>query len=443
MIFSVDIITADTSTLKMRAFAYALTSSPYIITAFGGSKAADTLVKDSDKQFTSKMRWGVGAWAIVVPVISIPMILILQAAKRQAKRNGLLSEAKTNRSWLEGVKYYVIQFDGKLSPLRNLYTNTAILSNSTTAVIGIFLIVASCALLLLPLTLAASSKQEWRTAHIIAMLVVGFVLLVVFAVYEKYIAAVPFVPWKMLRSRTVTGACLLGATYQIAYYCWNIYFTSYLQVVYNTSVEAAGYISSTFDVVSGVELFIVGLLIRWSGRYKWLFLCGVPIFILGIGLMIYFRMPNRGIGFIVMCQIFISIGGGVITGGQQVAVAATVNHDEIAAAMAVLSFISSIGGAVGNSISGAIWTNTLPQKLQQLLPDSAKDQWQDIYDDLSMQLGYSMGTPERSAIISAYASTQKLMLIAGTCIMSLALIWIMMVKDVNLKKTNQVKGVVL
>lgn len=297
--------------------------------------------------------------------------------------------------------------------------------------------------MLLPLTLAASSEQQWRTAHIIAMLVVGFVLLIAFAAWEKFGATAPFVPWKMLRSRTVMGASLLGATYQIAYYCWNIYFTSYLQVVYDTSVAEAGYINSTFQVVSGVELLIVGFLIRWSGRYKWVLMWGVPLFILGIGLMIYFRMPNRGIGFIVMCQIFTSLGGGVIIGGQQVAVAATVSHDEVAAAMAVLSFISTIGGAIGNSISGAIWTNTFPGKLQKFLPESVQDQWQSIYDDIDMQLSFPVGSPERDAIIKTYASTQKLMLIAGTCIMALALGWMMMVKNVNLKKNNQVKGIVL
>ena len=41
MIYSVDIITADSSTLKSRGLAYAFTSSPYMITAFAGPKVAD------------------------------------------------------------------------------------------------------------------------------------------------------------------------------------------------------------------------------------------------------------------------------------------------------------------------------------------------------------------------------------------------------------------
>lgn len=306
-----------------------------------------------------------------------------------------------------------------------------------------FLLSAGFILFLLPFTIAASSDDQWRSGYIIAMLVLGFVLIVVFALWERFGASVPVVPWKLLKSPCVMGACLTAATYQISYACWNSYFTSYLQVVYDISKSKAGMINNIFNVVSGIELFLVGILIRWSGRYKWVFLWGIPLYILGVGLLIYFRQPNHSLGYIIMCQIFMSLGGGVIIGGQQVSVVATVSHDEVASAMAVLSLIATIGGAIGNSISGGIWTNTFPEKLQQLLPDSAKDQWQAIYEDIEVQLSYAVGSPEREAIINTYASSQKLMLIAGTCIMGLALIWMTMLKNVNLKKSDQVKGMVL
>ncbi|KAM3429841.1 hypothetical protein NHJ13734_007990 [Beauveria thailandica] len=142
---------------------------------------------------------------------------------------------------------------------------------------------------------------------------------------------------------------------------------------------ASGYINNTFNVVSGIELFLVGILIRWSGRYKWVLMWGIPLYILEIGLLILFRQPNHSLGYIIMCQMLMSLGRGAIIGGQQVSVVATVSHDEVASAMAVLSLIATIGGAIGNRISSGIWTNTLPDKLQQLLPDSVKDLWQDIF----------------------------------------------------------------
>lgn len=106
MIFAVDIMTADFSSLKMRAFAYALTSSPYIITAFGGPSAAQT-INDGN------WRWGYGAWTIYLPVVSLPMVYMLQKGKRAAKKNGLITKTKSARTWQESVKHHAVDFDGK------------------------------------------------------------------------------------------------------------------------------------------------------------------------------------------------------------------------------------------------------------------------------------------------------------------------------------------
>lgn len=107
MIFAVDIMTADFSSLKMRAFAYALTSSSYIITAFPGPIAAETI-------YDNNWRWGFGAWTIVLPVVSAPMLFMLQRGKRLAKENGLLTRQRSSRTWAESFRFHFIEFDGEL-----------------------------------------------------------------------------------------------------------------------------------------------------------------------------------------------------------------------------------------------------------------------------------------------------------------------------------------
>ena len=120
---------------------------------------------------------------------------------------------------------------------------------------------------------------------------------------------------------------------------------------------------------------------------------------------------------------------------------ATVDHGQIAAVLALLGLFGYMGGAVGNSISGAIWTNSLPEALQHLLPDAVKPDWEDIYGDLTKQLSYPMGSPAREAIMEAYGIAQRRMLIAGTCIMGLSLFWVLLIRNVNISKIEQVKGV--
>ncbi|KAF2156312.1 putative siderochrome-iron transporter [Myriangium duriaei CBS 260.36] len=412
IIFSVDVITADTSTLRQRGLAYAFTSSPYMISAFAGSKASEGFNEFS-------WRWGYGCFAIILPFVAAALWGILKFNLRKAKRNGLLHAPEpSGRTFMQSTWYYLVQFD----------------------ILGVVLLSAGLVLFLLPFALAGSDPDGWKAAHIIVMLVIGLVCLIAFGIVERFVSPVPFVPWAILVSRTVLGTCLLDATYQIAYYCWNDYYTSYLQVVYFRSVSSAGYINSTFNVVSGVWLLVVGYMISYTGRFRWMLFWAVPLYMLGVGLMIYFRNPGWGLGYTIMCQIFISFGGSTMINVFQVAVLAASDHNNAAATLALLGVFGNMGGAVGSSISGAIWTHVFPAALQRLLPADALDSWQDIYDSLDVQLSYGRGDPVREAIGLAYADAQSKMLIAGTAVMALGLGFMFMVRDIKLTKEVQNKG---
>lgn len=306
--------------------------------------------------------------------------------------------------------------------------------------LGVVVLAAGLSLFLLPFSLADAAPDGWSTGYIIAMLVLGFVLLLAFGPAEKYISPKPFLPWQLLTERTLLATCMLAATYQVGYYCWNSYFTSFLQVVNGLTIAQAGYVSSTFDMVSGLFLFLVGFAIRKTGRFKWLLFIAVPMYTLGQGLMIYFRRPGWSVGYLVMCQIFIALGGSTMIICEQVSVLAVAEHGEAAAVLALLGLFGYMGGAVGNAISGAIWTSTFPEELRRRLPESAMADFADIYGDLAKQLSYPMGSPTRDAIIDSYAIAQTRMLTAGTAVMALTLACVFMIKNINVAKIEQVKG---
>lgn len=301
---------------------------------------------------------------------------------------------------------------------------------------------AGLTVFLLPFNIAPSAPNGWATGYIIAMLVVGFIMLLIFIAYETYVAPTPLLNYKLLSDRTVIGACLLNATYQISYYCWANYFTSFLQAVNNLTLAEAGYVSNTFDVVSGVLLLGVGFLIRRVGRFKWLLYIAVPLYVFAQGLMIYFRRPNQSVGYLVMCQVFISIGGSVFIIVEQLAILAAVDHQHIAAALGILSVVGTVAGGMGATICGAIWANTFQPALIQYLPESDLANLDAIYEDLDTQLSYEVGSATRIAIQEAYGYAQTRMLAAGTGIMALAFIWTLLIRNIDLTKVHQVKGTV-
>jgi len=125
---------------------------------------------------------------------------------------------------------------------------------TTLPALGVFLFSAGLTVFLLPFTLAGEAPNGWSSGYIIAMIVVGFVVFCAFIAYEWLLAPVPMFNFSLLSDRTVLGTCLLGSSYQVSYYCWAYYFSSFLQVVNNLGVAEAGYVDNTFGVVSGALL---------------------------------------------------------------------------------------------------------------------------------------------------------------------------------------------
>lgn len=181
---------------------------------------------------------------------------------------------------------------------------------------------------------------------------------------------------------------------------------------------------------------------RVTDRYKWLGYVMVPVYILFTGLMIKFRMPGTDIGLVIMCEVFNAFAGGTLVLVEQMGVMANVPHRDVAVGLALLSLVTSVGGAIGQSISGAIWTNTLPGKLASYLPEELKADAATIYGDLTVQLSYEPGSPAREAIIRAYGETQKLMIIASIVALVGPLLWVYMMKNTRLSSNQQTKGLV-
>jgi MFS family permease len=109
MTFCVDVITADSSKLKNRGLAYAFTSSPYIITAFAGPKAAEDFLAHVN------WRWGFGCFAIILPVVAAPLYIMLKVNLRKAQQQGILVREKSGRSVLQSIWHYIVEFDGGFS----------------------------------------------------------------------------------------------------------------------------------------------------------------------------------------------------------------------------------------------------------------------------------------------------------------------------------------
>ncbi|KAI1375994.1 MFS general substrate transporter [Hypoxylon crocopeplum] len=414
--YTLSVFIADTSSLKNRALMLAFVSSPYIITVWITSPMAQSVLDGIG------WRWGFGIFSIISPLMCLPLFFLFTWNYQKARKAGLLVTAPSGRTTWESITYYFWQFD----------------------VICLILISGGFALFLLPFNIYSYQYYGWRDPLTICLIVFGFLLLVAAVVWEKFFAPVKFMPWELLKDRTVLGACILAAVLFVEYYIWTAYFTSFLQVVLNLDVTQTGYISNIYSLGSCFFSFVVGFLIRWTGRFKWTALYfGVPVTILSIGLLIHFRQPGTYLGWIIMCEILYAFSGGACVIAEQMAVMAAAAHQHVAVVLAVEGMFSSVGGAIGGTVSAAIWTSTFPQALAKYLPPESQANLTEIYSQLPVQLSYPVGSPTRDAIVMAYGDGLRWMFVAATAITGLGLVSVAMWRDIKVKDFKQVKGRVI
>ncbi|KAK6349539.1 hypothetical protein TWF696_005823 [Orbilia brochopaga] len=342
--YIISVFVADTTTLRNRALLFAFVQSPYLITTFLGPMLAQAWLDHTT------WRWGFGAFCIIFPFLFVPFIVFLFRKQSAAFKAGLLQKKKSNRTLIQSLKHYAIEFDG-----------------SFLTTIGVF----------------------------------------------------------------------------ISFFSWDLYFFSFLQVVFDLSVTKAGYVSNVYSILSTVWCLIIGYLIRRTKRIKWICLIAAPFTIFGPGLMIYLRQPWQPIGLVVFCQVLIAFSGGALVIGPEVASLAVGTHNDVATILALMYLATSIGGAIGSSIAGAIWQNTFPALLVTALPADLKAEASKIVGSLPTQLSYPVGSPGRDAIVYAYSVAQQRMCIAATASGALALVGVWMWRDIRLDDKRQTKGTVL
>ncbi|QSZ29992.1 hypothetical protein DSL72_004510 [Monilinia vaccinii-corymbosi] len=409
------IFVADTTDLSNRALFSTLPQVPFMVTVWIGAPIGDQILK------ATTWRWGYGLWCVILPVVFLPLALSLFLNSRKAKRAGL-----TAASPLKGF--------GPISIIKTLWNGLDIG--------GMILLSAALALVLIPLTIASKASNGWSSPGIIGMMVLGVACLLAFPVWEsiKKLAPHPLIPLGLLKSRTFCAACGIGFFYFAAFFLSvQPYFYSYLLIVHDLSIPAAGHVTQVFSFTATISSIAISFLIKYTKYYKPYILVGALIYLMGIGLMYHYRQENSSIAQIIGTQIAVGIGGGMLNVPAQLAVQASVpSHQNVAVATAIYMTCVEMGGAVGSAIAGVIWGHEIPKRLAEY---STTLDGQAVYDSITNALAYPMGTPERIAINRAYQETMHRLLVVALCVSAPIVFLSLFIKNTKLDAgENNVKG---
>ncbi|KAI9168022.1 Siderophore iron transporter mirB [Paramyrothecium foliicola] len=407
IVYTVTILIADSSTLLNRPFMIAFSTSPYIITPFMGGPVAESVLAGPG--------WRYGIWAIIGPAVIGPLIFLFGWKQIKAKQPGVIAKSSKSLT-LRSLKRFAIEVDA----------------------IGLLLLASGMALFLLPLSLWTYQQDGWESPMIICMLIFGGLLIALFVGWEVYLAPVKFIPIHLLSNRTAMGACLSVLFFSMNQTLYGVYLPSMLMVVGNVGVRDAAYITNIHRVGSSFANIGLGYFMRRTGRFKWVatYYC-LPLTMLGVGLLLYFRHFDQGIGYVVMALLFIAFAAGPFIIACDMAIMASCDHKHVAVMIAVFNLFGSAGETIGQAISTSIWTGTFKDHLAERLPLSAPIDA--IYNDIRMQMGNPPGSPMREAISEAYAETQRYLLIGSLCMVAVAWAISWCWKDIRVKGKEQVE----
>ncbi|OAQ90047.1 siderophore iron transporter mirA [Purpureocillium lilacinum] len=372
-------------------------------------------------------RWSYGAWAIVVPVVAIPLIATMVVLQRRARRHGLVAKS------LASVAGCAPDSPAWKKVLHLVWTEIDLA--------GLVLLVTGLSLILIPVSLTGSfNPGRWREGSFIAMLVVGVVCFLAFLVWDIRYAKKPYIPAHMA-NRTVIVACLIQTFDFMEYSLFTIFFPSYLQVAGHFSPAKATRIDNSLRVAFQISGLFVAVGMKYTKNAHYWALAGPPLVILGQGIMIY--LVDMGDGrygseaAFIASKVISGIGRALWQTAAQVSVQAVVSRQEVAVATGIFQAANSVGAAIGTSISGAIWRNTLPDKLLNYLPEKDKKSALQIFQSIVVAQKYPAGTPARAAIDQSYRESQRILGIVATCICApnVFIMWFM--RNVKLEEEDR------
>ena len=390
------IIIGDLTTLQWRGLWDSLAVSPDLITVFINGFISNGFIPD-------KWRWGLGMFAIMMPALLAPTVLILFSVQHRGRAmeksaaGGAAGKTKTSLS----------------SSIHKVWQGLIAIDLP-----GLILMGFAFSLILLPLSLAENAKGGWNNPSMIAMEVVGWVILGIFIVFEIFLAPNPIMAKHIIKNKVFLLALGANLFDQMTTAIGSNYFPSYIYIIKDWS----NYSWTVFTSVRSLSLvtfsILYGLVQAKSHRYKKLMVVGSIIKV--IGYSAFLTTHNRSstsTGTLAIAQILTGISAFTDV-GSRVAAQASVPHEDMASVLASYFLWSYIGRAAGNSIASSVWTSKMLQYMREECPPGTSEKTlRDIYDSIKvLRTDYPPQSPIREGAIRAYRRTNGIIFIIAACV---------------------------
>ncbi|KAL3422603.1 ENB1 protein [Phlyctema vagabunda] len=388
-----EIIISDISNMRWRGFAYSCSYIPFLITPWISAFIVQSVIDGIG------WRWGIGMFAILMPFSASFIIVTLLYFQRRARNLGYAVVTKTN-----------------------IHRFCSVIDLG-----GLILLCGGFAMLLLPLTLAATTPSRWRTPYIDVLIALGGVALIVLVPYERYVATHPILPVRYFQNASIVCACSLAFVDAIGFSSTHTYMYSWATIAKNYNARDATFLIYTNGVVQCLVGIGAGAIMYRTRRYKWLMISGIAVRLIGYGIMIRLRGAKNSTAELFIVQCVQGWGSGIVATLAVVAAQIQVPHAELAQISSLVLLSTFLGSSVGSAIAGGIYTGTFKAALRHHMgPEVAQDVIDTVFNSITGDIP-AWGTRDRVAAALAYSDVMRYITIMalGTSVIMIPIGWIL------------------
>lgn len=230
---------------------------------------------------------------------------------------------------------------------------------------GSILIIGGTLMLLLGLNFGGLTFS-WSSATVINLLVFGVFATFLFIINEWKIVKYPVMPPRLFRSKSSIGAFVVCFCHGFVMLGVAYYLPLYFQAVLGVGPLLSGvyllpYILSNTLFAAGTGVYIIQ-----TGRYIPAMYTGLPLMVLGTGLLttleIELQFPK-----LITYQLLIGAGIGMNFEGPLLALQASNSLQDTSTATATISFIRMLASAMSAVIGGVVFQNQINKEYPDLL----------------------------------------------------------------------------
>ncbi|KAJ1731119.1 hypothetical protein LPJ61_002689 [Coemansia biformis] len=298
--------------------------------------------------------------------------------------------------------------------------------------LGASLLLSGLVLVILGLNWGGKDYR-WNSAAVIVTLVLGAVLLGVFAFVEKKYAREPIIPMRLFTDLPLAASLLsqlflgAGITFTVLYL--PVYFT----VVHGASSTVAGLYMLPFLVGMSVTGLVVGPLVSRLDLYRPFVWVGLAAMTVAAALLNIVQPDTRLIVVLVLTGVF-GVGSGVGMLPLMIATQATCQPRDAGTAATLALHMRNVGSIIGIAMVGTIFNNRLIDGLTALaaeLPDSSAQIMGSI-NNATIVWGGSISAEVHTRIIACYVTALKATFIANAPFVGAAFLMSLLIKHRSL-----------